>query len=600
MVSARSIFYGVNASNAIIKQGFIPSCWLLLTSPFILLIVRFLRVDISPLSIIPEAWRSLEFIPQAVFAFVVVGLSTRILSGRAPRSNEFARRVPAVPYWMPWTKNLEPYLLSDYGFLRSVRDSTIDGIFSYNLAGTVHHALLYQSLSKAVLSQSTSTSDAETDVWTISQNALAMPQSAKTQYLKARFALNNAFKTELVDQNNRQELTKESVSSLQYTLPDLTTFNSSIVDQMPWERVSDLDILEDMEDTVETNLMSLINESLSPAALNPITGSTFPESNQLLFVDLSTFSTYFYALATGLPRFFPLRGLTPAYLSRNRLLQALTIHHESLSSGSISTDADAEAPTPLSQLDAVMSTHDLPPPARAAATLGFLNQLVSSTIPLAFWTLLRIHAQESPTLLPELLAETKDYAKATQPPPIHPSFPSPTSLTFSTTLASKCPLLTSCVLETLRLYATPSSSKLVTKDLSISEEKEDAVAGGLPTTWLLKAGDIVEIGASAWLRNTDPRLHLDPKAWKPERFVNSSTTLDEAIESLVGEEEVLRWAVEIVMAFVAGFIQLWVLEPKGGKEKKWKLPGERAGSVMAVPRGDIRVRIRKREIKVTK
>ncbi|KAF2811197.1 uncharacterized protein BDZ99DRAFT_297668 [Mytilinidion resinicola] len=427
-----------------------------------------------------------------------------------------------------------------------------------------------------------------------------MPLSAKAEYLKARSVLTNAFKAELVDQNKRQELTKESMGSLQYTLPDLTTFNSSIVDQMPWERVSDLDILEDVEDTIETNLLSLINEFLSPVALNPITGSTLPESNQLLFIDLSTFSTYFYALATGLPRFFPLRGLTPAYLSRNRLLQALTIHHESFSSASASTDADAEAPTPLSQLDAIMSTHNFPHPARASATLGFLNQLVSSTVPLAFWTLLRIHAHDSTTLLPELLAETKDYAKATQPPPIHPSFPSPTNLTFSTTLASKCPLLTSCVLETLRLYATPSSSKLVTKNLSISEAAEDVVAGGAPTTWLLKAGDIVDIGASAWLRNTDPRLHLDPKTWKPERFVNSSTTLDEAIGNLVVDEEVMQWAVELVAAFVAGFIQLWVLEPKGGKEKKWKMPGEKAGSVMAVPRGDIRVRIRKREIKVIK
>jgi hypothetical protein len=247
-----------------------------------------------------------------------------------------------------------------------------------------------------------------------------------------------------------------------------------------------------------------------------------------------------------------------------------------------------------------MSTQDLPLGARAAATLGFLNQLVSSAIPLAFWAILRIHAQDSSTLIPELLAETKEYAKATLLPPLHPSFPSATNIAFSTSVSTKCPLLTSCVLETLRVYAAPCSSKAVTQDLEISEAKEDVVGGASPRTWLLKKGDIIDIGASTWLRNTDARLHLFPKTWKPDRFTNSSVTLDESIESLVGGEEAMRLAVELVMVFVAGFVQLWELEPKGGKEKKWKIPGVKAGSVMSLPSGDIRVRIKKREIDVLK
>jgi hypothetical protein len=142
--------------------------------------------------------------------------------------------------------------------LTASRDSSLGSIFAYKLAGTTHHVLLSPSLPKAVAAKLGSVSDAETDAWDIPQYALGMPKHAKAQYLEARQGIKDAFSAELVDIKKRKELVKESVGLLQDTLPDLLTFNSSIVDQMPWERVSDLDLLENMEDTVEMNLLYVL------------------------------------------------------------------------------------------------------------------------------------------------------------------------------------------------------------------------------------------------------------------------------------------------------------------------------------------------------
>lgn len=49
----------------------------------------------------------------------------------------------------------------------------------------------------------------------------------------------------------------------------------------------------------------------------------------------------------------------------------------------------------------------------------------------------------------------------------------------------------------------------------------------------------------------------------------------------------------LCMAFVAGFLALWNIEPA---QKGWNLPKPTFAPAVALPKGDFRVNIRKREV----
>lgn len=612
---------GVYTSNSLIKNTFLPTCTLLILSPFVFLLARALGFE-AFFSRIPQDWKTLAVLPQIVLSLVAITLATRIISGRRVFSsndgNEGKREVPEVPYWIPGLKHLGQFIWSEEGFLKSARDSTIDGIFAYNLAGMTHNVVLSPALVEAALSHSESLSETELITWIIPENAFGMPRSAKDQYLKTLPILSEAYEKQFKEAS-LNELLQSSIRILEETLPDFITFNPSIVDQMPWERVSDtrLDDSDPSHSEVETNLLSLMNEFLGPAILFPLIGPSFPESYSLLFTDLETFSSSFFSLAIGLPRWFPIPGLPGAHLSRKRLLSNLTTLHNSLINEGTATDA--ETPTPLTAINTIQSTHNIPIPARAASTLGYIHQLTASTIPLAYWTLLHIlnhssTAEYDPTLLTRLQSETSPYAHATQHASIHPSFPSPVVLSIATpthTFSPHCPLLVSCLRETERLYATPLRTHLATSDLTITEPASSTSLNTTTATYTIQKGSILDLGQGQRLYGSDPRYHHDPQKWVPDRFlhpVSSSTSQSTSKFSPLTNSADAIYTQEIALAFLAGVIQLWEFSPaapgmmdqamgKTTTPKGWRIPSIRAGRVVGLPAGDMRVLVRRKKIK---
>ncbi|KAI4681548.1 hypothetical protein J4E81_009906 [Alternaria sp. BMP 2799] len=473
-----------------------------------------------------------------------------------------------------------------------------------------------------------------------------LPKAMESHYLELQNEINQVVKTELYDEAARDNLIKASLRILTESLPDLVTFNSSIVDQMQWERVSNVE-LTDGTSEAECDLFTLLNEFCCNAILPSIVGAQFTESYQLLATDLASCNERFWALALGLPRLAPIQGLPGAALARKRLLRNFAKQFEDLSNPPVrrvpdddesvsgEEDTDADVVTPLMKLNELFTKHELPAELRASIGLHVVHDIYSEVMPIVFWTVVHIYSsskaegakpsQDSP--LERIKAESKSWAQAIQPPSIHPSFPAPPEIRYGSVkevlTPTSLPYLRSCINEARRLHNCSISTYKVQKSLHLKDDTEQ---------WELEAGSYVDLGLSRSLVNSSPTSHTSPRTFKPDRFVDTP-----ASSSIVSATDISQsYKTNLIISIVSGITQLWEISPapkksffdhiqeagneasfgaeaptaeqKAAKEEasrekedakrkdaKWVLPKAVDGAGIKVPKGDIRVRIRRRE-----
>ncbi|KAF2253661.1 hypothetical protein BU26DRAFT_478024 [Trematosphaeria pertusa] len=637
----RGLFLGVYASNGGIRRLFLPLVYLLFSSPFVILLLRYYRLDSKVRAYVPLDFKAPDILPQVFISLVAVLLATRAISGSNWSSSKDGRkrRVQLLPYWIPGVRHWGSIVFGGEGWMKSVRETAMTSIVAFNAAGAKHNVILLAPLLDQLLERSDSLDEAEISKWAILRNAFRMPGSAKEQYFQLRPALSNAFKEKIFKGAQMEKIMSSSLSALSETLPDLITFNSSIVDQMPWERVADIELTDGTVEA-ECELFALINEFFCNAIISPITGAHFLESYQLLASDLSTFNQLFYALALGLPRFFPAPGLPGAMLAKNRLLQnfnrvfneitnppkkRVPDDDESMSG----EETDADTPTPLTALNELFMKHDVPIAARASITLQLLHSIFAEVVPLAFWTLLHIHSISATTTktgdpeetpIEQIKKETKIWVEAIQPPSLHPSFPAPPEISFAgvprAVSATSFPYLRSCINEARRLHKASDTTIRVTKPLTLTETYN--IRGpDAQEQWELDVGSYIDVGLSQTLINTSPAAFLSPSEYKPDRFVDAAPP--STVTSPSDPQE--PYATALLIALVAGIVQLWditaapkksifehiqeaqaaaagekhVTKQTGKKLGTWVVPKAVDGASVKVPKGDVRVRIRRRE-----
>lgn len=518
-------------------------------------------------------------------------------------------------------------------------ESSITTIFAYNTAGAKHNIIVSAPLLEVVLREDASHEDAKIPQWAALRNAFNIPKDVESQYFETKPTIRQLFSDLLLAGSaNEQKILSACFSILSDSLPDLITFNSSIVDQMAWERVADLELTDGTVEA-ECDLFSLINEFFCNAIITPIMGSQFPESYQLLASDLSTINQFYYPLALGLPRLFPMSGLPGAMLAKKRLFKNFERFFNELTNpqkrnvpedgeSMSGEETDAETPTPLTALNDFFSEHNVQTRARAAITLQMLHELISELVPLAFWSLLHIQTSAATeaksedtvnTIIDEIREETKQWAGAIQPPSIHPSFPAPPEISFAGTARAvsptSFPYLRSSINEARRLYKASNATIAVTKPITLVEK--DAVRPGAEEKWELEADSYVDVGISQALINTSPANFIAPYEYNPKRF--SNTVPPSTVCSASDSHELFGTA--LLLAFVAGTLQLWEIAPAPKKslfdlmqeaqaaaagteptqvqsEKKtgaWIIPQAIDGSSINIPRKDIRVRIKRKE-----
>ncbi|KAH7122694.1 hypothetical protein B0J11DRAFT_436784 [Dendryphion nanum] len=635
-LSSKSLFLGVYASGTSIRLLFLPLCYLFLSSPFLVLVARFYKLDKKILEHVPEVYKRSDTYPQVFAALATVALFTRLLTGTKIGSGGSSyggkRRVQLLPYWVLRLRHWGNVVFGGESWLKGVRDSAVTDVIAYHSAGAKHNVIFSPSLLDQIVGNSDSLEEADlTKVFTM-QNAFGLSGGSKDQYLRIRPEVTKLLEYDVFKGRGLKSITAAALKILAESLPDFVTFNSSIVDQLPWERVAGIE-LTDGTDEVEADLFALINEYFCNVILSPITGPHFPESYQLLGTDLATLNRSFYQLALGYPRLTPVPGLPSAKLARVRLLSNFTRLFRELNRSSSTKDVsdngsqsgaeetDAETSTPLTALNDLFNKQKLPIPARASITLEVINRLVSQVVPLAFWTTYHIFSSAPSNPVDTIRTETQTWAKAVQPPAIHPLFPSPPQVTFtapnSLFAPNKFPALRSAIAESRRLYSAPITLAKITKPILFTDSSTRSDKDN--DKWQLDSGSYLDVGLSQRLANTSPTNYIDPETWKHDRFAYTqppaplaSTLFDDSDDLVSG----------LLVAFLAGMTQLWIIAPAAEKtffehlqeaqaaasmqaasepstrvrkEGVWKMPKTVVGAGFVVPGGEVRVRIRRRE-----
>ncbi|KAF1971817.1 hypothetical protein BU23DRAFT_535965 [Bimuria novae-zelandiae CBS 107.79] len=644
MGSLKGLFLGVYASNRAIRVLFLPLCYLLLSSPFVLVFLRYYGFDSKLLAFFGRDRSVKEIALQFFVGFIAATSITRVFSNNSWERNQNGgrRRVQQVPYWVPGMKHLPGVVFGGEEWLNKVREAVFAPIFAYNLAGARHNIILSPSLLEQVQQNPTGLGEIDPTEWAILRNVFNLPSGTEDGYLELRPKLSKALDDNIFKKQQAERLISGSLSILTDQLPDFVTFNSSIVDQLPWERVANLE-LTDGTIEAECDLLTLINEFFCGAIIVPMTGLQFPESYQLLASDLAAVTEVYFALAVGVPRLFPKPGLPGAMLAKKRLFQNFLRFFNELENpkkrvpdddeSMSGEEADADTPTPLTVMNKFFSQNEVPIKARAAITIQILHNLVSEIVPLAFWTLVHLNtnaaaqpkATHADTFIDEIHKETKSWAQATQPPSIHPSFPAPPAISFhglsQLSAPTSFPHLRSAINEARRLYKVPIKTFKVDKSISLTET--ESIKPGTQDVWELDAGSYVAIGLSQSLINTSSAQFIAPTEYRPDRF--QRTPPPSSVTSASDPEEFYKTS--LLLAFVAGVLQLWEILPapkktffdhwqeaqaaamgpvngkpepveKSAAERKvgeWVVPKAVDGAGVKVPRRDVRVRVRRRE-----
>ncbi|KAG9195967.1 hypothetical protein G6011_01088 [Alternaria panax] len=652
MGSLRTLFVSVYASDGIIRTFFLPLCYLVLFSPFLLALAWYLSFGGIVQNVIPEDFSWFDLLPTFAISAVFVLLPTRLLSnsGKVVKSQDGKRRVQSLPYWIPGVRHLWSIAFGGEKWLSGVRDSATASIVAYKAAGTKHNILLSDSLLGQIYKNMHSLELPDSCQPAVLRNAFNLPKVMESHYLEVRNEIDQVVETELYEGTAKEELTKASLRLLTESLPDLVTFNSSIVDQMQWERVSNVE-LTDGTTEAECDLFTLLNEFCCNAMLPPIIGAQFTESYQLLATDLASCNERFWALALGLPRLAPVQGLPGAALARKRLLKNfanlfMELTHPPVrkvpdddESVSGEEDTDADVVTPFMKLNELFTKHELPAELRASIGLHLVHGIYSEVIPLIFWTILHIYSSSTAqdvkaqggSPLEKIKAESKAWAQGIQPPSIHPAFPAPPEIRFGSVkealTSTSLPYLRSCINEARRLYTCSINTYRVQKPLHLQED-----GPGGKEQWEIEADTYVDLGLSRSLINSSSASHTSPEIFKHERFLNTL-----APPSVVSPTDTSQsYKTDLVISVVSGITQLWEITPapkksffdhiqeasneatfgaeaptaeqKAAKEEasrekedakrneaKWVLPKATEGAGIKVPKGDIRVRIRRRE-----
>ncbi|KZM19484.1 uncharacterized protein EKO05_0003114 [Ascochyta rabiei] len=654
MASLKGLFMAVYASNGIIRTLFLPSWYILLLSPFTAALAYYYGLGQTLQNLVGEDFSWFDVLPQFAISAVFLLLPTRLLSGSggASKSKDGGKsRVQSLPYWIPGLRHFGSIVSGGEEWLRGIRNSSTSSIISYRAAGAKHNVVLSESALSQIYRQWNDLHEHKSSRWAVLRNVFGMPRNFEIEYFAVQPKIQDAIDTEIFKSESMEALISVSHKVLSDTLPDLVTFNSSIVDQMQWERVATMELTDGTAEA-EFDFFTLINDFCCNAIIGPIAGAQFPESYQLLASDLADVNRHYYALSLGLPRLSPIQGLPTAALAKIRLLhnftklfQELTVpkvrrvpdDDESLSG----EETDADTSTPLATLNELFTKHDVPISARASIALDLVHGIVAEVVPLVFWTLLHVYSSlawplvqsEQETPFAKIKAETKSWAQAIQPPSVHPLFPAPPEISFTSTTQTitptSFPYLRSCINEARRLYSSSATMCTITKPTTLDEK---SLRPGVQDQWELDAGSYLDVGLSKSLINTSPANYPSPETFKPDRFVKSAAP--SSIVSPVDASEPYKTA--LLVSILAGIIQLWEISPapkktfvekmieirdevhagaasldddgkatksngravQGGQEKKtgvWVLPKALDAASIKVPKSNVRVRIRRRE-----
>ncbi|KAK4543154.1 hypothetical protein LTR36_005932 [Oleoguttula mirabilis] len=461
---------------------------------------------------------ALSIVGLFVLLVITRAASSRKVSPSHLDSKDGANTVPAVPYWLPVLGHIFNMAYDADGFVKGLRKRFTNGIFALNFGGTTHNIMYTPGLATALLNQKQSVANSEEVAHTLMERVFGFPKDEHGKYEAALPELMACYHKHLVSEPSLGEMVVQTAQRAKASIKDLVTGNSSIVDQMQWERTSNVNVTTDKkgEPIVEASLLPLIRDYAAYTANPSIMGSEFLANFPDFFDDVWSLDRGFLLLAAGLPRWLPIPSLTRAHIAKRRLIDEISIFHEALEK-----EANGEDPGPKwTALDDVGSLvqaripvyrkHGFSIRARAAAEHALMWAANANSDTLIFWMINRIYADR--VLLEMLREEMEPYVQAVQPSSDFLIAEPPGLEKFDVEgLCANCPLLKSCYIECLRLDTASWSLKVVKQDFVLQSRDKDAQG------WLLRKGEYAH--AAHDLHNTDPNYFDNPTVWKADRHV---------------------------------------------------------------------------------
>ncbi|KAE8146134.1 cytochrome P450 [Aspergillus avenaceus] len=533
-------------------------------------------------------------------------IATRIITGVQSRpgtsKTEQPQSVKIVPYWLPWLGHSLSFIRDHVNFTKNARDYMNEPILGIYMGGTKHNVVVSPSLIKSVmLSRAVS-----------STSLVNRALKAFGDRLGALRNLNavdhHAFHHKLPNTLMREpfitEASATTVMLLKRDSPNFVTFCRSVVDQMQWERESDVTVVDGRDKpTCEANLFALVRGFLGNISTATLMGQSILEAFPNLLDDLWTLDSRFPLLALGVPRWMPLPGLPTAYAARDRLLDSLAAYHQAFLHWDDGADPGVklrdleDVSEPIKQRIQMSKSLGLSPKSSAPGHLTLLWAINVNSSNIAFWHLLRLYAD--PSLLDEVRKEVAPYVNAHRPTKEETGFPfeEPPRVSIDLEgLVQSCPLLKASFYETLRLDSADMSLRELTSDLTISESTEDAAiyGSGEPRTYKVRKGENITLHHGV-LQN-DTRYFSNPDQFDPLRFIltDPQTGVKRAdmhtIHPFGGDMFGCKgrlFAERQILAFVATIISMWDIEPTD--RDQFTIPGHKQSGGAYLPQADIRV-----------
>lgn len=190
------------------------------------------------------AWT--DYWPAVICSILIISVSTRLLSGLrgGPKTTENGvNTVPQLPYWVPIIGHLPWFMFAGDSLLNYARDLYKGGVFALNLGGTSHNILYSPSLATALMHQKSSVADSESVFKYIMCTNFGFPRAESEVYDRAVGELAACYKY-LMSEPSLGIMVQKTVDVLKTNIVSLVTLSSSVVDQLEWERTSNVDVVK--------------------------------------------------------------------------------------------------------------------------------------------------------------------------------------------------------------------------------------------------------------------------------------------------------------------------------------------------------------------
>lgn len=433
-----------------------------------------------------------------------------------------AAKVPRSPS-SAFSSILNPlrFLADSLDFLNGMRDLFPEGIFSFRMFGKEHVFLHNPDLSIALLHKPSSAADAGLMRADMIRKAFGFTRADAELYHRSRADFAKPLSL-LATEPTLSNIMDKTVSEVKAHVADFVTFNSAPADQMDWESLAGAEVGEDSkgEAFVEVDLSKIVANFIGRTKNTALFGTDFMENFPDIWGPFEPFDAGFRTLISQVPSWIPMRARQRALAARRKILKYTREFNEAMDKY-----LDGEDPgvrwQDMDNVSEIMKERakvyrklNMSMETRAGGDLGILWATNANTNMLTVWMLFEICRDT--VILEQIREEIAPYIQIVEEENHFGSavwLPPKIKVLDMQGLITKCPLLKAAYIETLRLYTSTWSVRLIQEDMVVESKK------GNKSSFFIKKDSIAHVPQE--LHQMNPEVFDDPQDWRPERHISA-------------------------------------------------------------------------------